>query len=86
VFFRKGGLQPRFVPILSCQYEPLQYPLLFPHGTPGWGVLESSQKNLPCTQIQWYRYLFLREPRMQIFGRLDCVLARPAAERIVGID
>jgi hypothetical protein len=75
VFFRKGGLQPRFVPILSCQYEPLQYPLLFPHGTPGWGVLESSQKNLPCTQIQWYRYLFLREPRMQIFGRLACEYA-----------
>lgn len=47
VFFRKGGLQPRFVPILSCQYEPLQYsvqyPLLFPQATLGWGFLESSQ-------------------------------------------
>jgi hypothetical protein len=32
---------PRFAPIqsiLSCQYEPLQYPLLFPHDTPGWGL------------------------------------------------
>lgn len=35
VFYRKGGQRPRFVPTLSCQYELLQYPLLFSHGTPG---------------------------------------------------
>lgn len=75
VFFRKGDLQPRFVPILSCQYEPLQYPLLFPHGTSGWGFRAPSQKNLPCSQIQWYRHLFLTEPRLQIFGRLACEYA-----------
>jgi hypothetical protein len=75
VFFRKGGLQPRFVPILSCQYEPLQYPLLFPHGTPGWGFLAPSQKNISCTQVQWYRNLLLTEPRIQILGRLACEYA-----------
>lgn len=75
MFFRKGDLQPRFVPILSCQYEPLQYPLLFPHGTSGWGFRAPSQKNLPCSQIQWYRHLFLTEPRLQIFGRLACEYA-----------
>ncbi|KAF7113861.1 hypothetical protein CNMCM5793_004916 [Aspergillus hiratsukae] len=75
VFFRRGGLQPRFVPILSCLYEPLQYPLLFPHGTRGWGYINDFQKALPCTQIQWYRHLFLSEPRFQILGRLACEYA-----------
>jgi len=37
VFFRSGSDTPRYVPIFSRHYEPLQYPLLFPHGTPGWG-------------------------------------------------
>ncbi|CAG8806265.1 15421_t:CDS:2, partial [Gigaspora margarita] len=27
---------PEFVNILSAQYEPLQYPLFFSHGTPKW--------------------------------------------------
>jgi hypothetical protein len=75
VFFRKGGLPPRFVPVLSCQYEPLQYPLLFPHGTPGWGLHTDGSKNFPCSQIDWYRHLFLSEPRFQIFGRLACEYA-----------
>ncbi|KAE9372835.1 hypothetical protein N431DRAFT_483523 [Stipitochalara longipes BDJ] len=37
VFFRHGADIPRYVDILSRHYKPLQYPLLFPHGTPGWG-------------------------------------------------
>ncbi|EAW24643.1 uncharacterized protein NFIA_101270 [Aspergillus fischeri NRRL 181] len=75
VFFGRGGLQPRFVPILSCQYEPLQYPLLFPHGTRGWGYIDNFQKAMPCTQIQWYRHLFLSDRRFQVLGRLACEYA-----------
>jgi hypothetical protein len=47
VFFRSGTDTPRYVHIFSRHYEPLYqtciaidtlwYPLLFPHGTPGWG-------------------------------------------------
>ncbi|KAK2670077.1 hypothetical protein RAB80_014214 [Fusarium oxysporum f. sp. vasinfectum] len=37
VFFRHGG-RAQFVHVLSRHYEPLQNPLFFPHGTPGWGV------------------------------------------------
>jgi hypothetical protein len=37
VFFQHGRHEPQFVHILSRHYEPLQYPLLFLHGTPGWG-------------------------------------------------
>jgi hypothetical protein len=32
-----GRTNPQEVPVLSPYYEPLQYPLLFPHGTTGWG-------------------------------------------------
>jgi hypothetical protein len=27
-----------FMPIFSRHYEPMQYPVLFPHGSPGWGL------------------------------------------------
>lgn len=44
---------PTFIPIFTCHYEPLQYPLLFPHGTPGWGLTRTASgqyKNmLPLT-------------------------------------
>ena len=45
---------PSFIPIFSRHYEPLQYPLLFPHGTLGWGLASDEQgqlhKVLPLTQ------------------------------------
>ena len=88
VFFRSGTDTPRYVHILSRHYEPLQYPLLFPHGTPGWGcsstltvperAREHDESDLlgdetcPHTQIQWYRYLLLTEPRFLTMGRLTC--------------
>jgi hypothetical protein len=71
-FFRNAGQEPRFVPILSPQYEPLQYPLLFPHGTLGWGCIGNSLRLLPCTQAHWYRHLLLSERRFHILGRLTC--------------
>lgn len=37
---------------------------------PGWGHNESGQRNRPYTQLQWYRALFLAEPRFRILGRL----------------
>jgi len=35
---RSGSGTPTQIPILSLLYEPLQYPLFFPDGSPGWGV------------------------------------------------
>ena len=88
VFFRSGVDAPHYVHILSRYYEPLQYPLLFSHGTPGWGLSlalpfpernrEGDESDLlgdrTCqyTQIQWYRHLFLVEPRPLQLGRLTC--------------
>ena len=68
VFFRQSNRQPTFMNILSAQYEPMQYPLLFPHGTPGW----SPQNIHNLTQIQWYRFNLTFERRFLRFGRLAC--------------
>jgi hypothetical protein len=66
--------EPTFIPIFSRHYEPLQYPLLFPHGTPGWGLTEGPSRKLirsmPYTQRQWYRGHLLTDERFTIFGRL----------------
>jgi hypothetical protein len=73
----------QFVDILSQHYKPLQYLLLFPHGTSGWGRLEplhedNDRSNIHCehfspySQIQWYCHLLLTEPRFLSLGRLTC--------------
>ena len=70
----------------SQLWEPLAYPLLFPHSTLGWGIIDgandfnnrrqrvSSQfddfDGIVLTQIWHYRARLLREPRFEIFGRL----------------
>lgn len=67
------------VPLVSRLWEPLAYPLLFPHGTLGWGVVGNIDNigavaahniDVPTTQMWHYRARLLREPRFQIFGRL----------------
>ncbi|EPQ51598.1 hypothetical protein GLOTRDRAFT_17423, partial [Gloeophyllum trabeum ATCC 11539] len=73
------------IPTVSRLWEPLAYPLLFPHGTLGWGVvgdgrdlrhdqrehgLLSAEHDSPTSQIWHYRARLLREERFHIFGRL----------------
>lgn len=70
---------------ISRFWEPLVYPLFYPHGTLGWGVVgtagdircgQLAANVLPddvdaaTTQIWHYRARLLREPRFRIFGRL----------------
>ena len=38
VFWKRSELQPTFIHALHPLYEPLQYPLFFPHGTPGYHI------------------------------------------------
>jgi hypothetical protein len=68
VFFRQVDRQPSFISIFSHMYEPLQYPMLFPQGTPGW----SPENPQGLTQIQWYRYNLISETRFLQLGRLAC--------------
>jgi hypothetical protein len=68
--------QPTFIPIFSRHYEPLQYPLLFPNGTPGWGLKDTPDgkpaRAVPFTQRQWYKGRLLTDNRFLQFGRLTC--------------
>ena len=65
-----------FFPIFSRHYEPLQYPLLFPHGTPGWGLTEDAAghetNTLQLTQHEWYCSRLLTDSRFHVFGRVFC--------------
>jgi hypothetical protein len=75
LIWQSGHHQPSFVPILSRHYEPLQYPLLFPHGTPGWGLIERDGRLLPVNDMSqrlWYKSLLLSDSRFLHFGRLTC--------------
>ena len=71
------------IPSISRMWEPLSYPLLFPEGTPGWGIADTANTHprigadqyqhrvdAPTMQMWFYRARLLREPRFQIFGRL----------------
>jgi hypothetical protein len=64
---------------VSRMWEPLAYPLLFPHGTLGWGVRDGEHVDedeevqagtAPTTQMWHYRSRVLRDDRFKIFGRL----------------
>jgi hypothetical protein len=75
------------VSTVSRFWEPLSYPLLFPHGTLGWGIIGESHDiryeqqldpnaDIPTTQMWHYRARLLRETRFRIFGRLanECIV------------
>lgn len=74
VIWHNSDDDPSYMPIFSWHYKPLQYPLLFSHGTLGWGL--SSDKNghlhktLPVTQCQWYKNQLLTGDQFLLFGRL----------------
>ena len=76
VVWQNSNSVPTFVPIFSRHYEPLQYPLLFPHGSPGWGLTEGAAgretNTLRLTQREWYRSRLLSDSRFHLFGRLTC--------------
>lgn len=67
LIWRNASLRPTYIKITNRHYEPLQYPLLFPHGTPGWG-----KDDHPCrlTAMQWCRSRVLTDRRFLTFGRL----------------
>jgi len=69
------------IPTVSCLWEPLAYPLLFPHGTLGWGWVgdyhhvtqsanDGDEANVVTTQIWYYRAHILCEEHFWIFRRL----------------
>ena len=82
VVIRQDG-KNQSISTVSCLWEPLACPLLFPHATLGWGILGSDEEietglpshseddgEISTQQIMHYRQRVLREPRFQIFGWL----------------
>jgi hypothetical protein len=66
---RSGASTPTQIPILSPLYEPLQYPLFFLDGLPGWGL---DSHNEGWIQQEYYCAHLLCEPRFRQFDRLGC--------------
>jgi hypothetical protein len=65
---RAADTMPSRVSILHPLYEPLQYPLLFLHGTLGWG-----KRSMPAwSQIDYYKLRLLCENRFSVMSRLAC--------------
>ena len=74
--------QQQTISTVNKLWEPMAYPLFFPHGTLGWGIstrrndtlaiagASSADSEASTTQIWHYRARLLREPRFEIFGRL----------------
>jgi hypothetical protein len=82
VMVDRSGMES-YLGVTSRLWEPLAYPLFFPHGSLGWGIsssLEASSTGPPingvdddevtATQIWYYRLRLLRDERFSIFGRL----------------
>ena len=81
IISRRSGTN-QAIPTVSRLWEPLAYPLLFPHGTLGWGLFNnhhhvthsvdnnSDGVDAITTQMWHYRARILCEERFRIFGRL----------------
>src|SRR5437868_884543 len=54
ILIHRSGPFSTQISILSPQYKPLQYLLLFSHGTPGW--CPPSMNSHLFTQINWYQF------------------------------
>lgn len=67
VIWNNSQNDPSFIPIFSRHYEPLQYPLLFPHGDLGWGLTPDENgiliNTLSVTQREWYKNRLLTDDR-----------------------
>ncbi len=68
--WKKSQRRPQFISILDSAYEPLQYPLIFPHATAGWFPGMLSINNVKVSQTKYYRQLLLSDDRMKQLGRL----------------
>ena len=67
----KNSGESQRIPTVSRMWEPLSYPLLFPHGTLGWGLpANDGHGDSLLTQMWHYRLRVLHDTRFMIFGRL----------------
>ena len=65
--YRDGGL--RHISELHRSYDPLQYPLLFPHGTDSWHVNLKLQNGKKLTALLYYRYHIMVKQNVSVLLR-----------------
>ena len=65
--YRDGGL--RHISELHRSYDPLQYPLLFPHGTDGWDVNLKLQNGKKLTTLLYYHYHIMVRQNVSVLLR-----------------
>lgn len=70
VTIRKSDSPSSSLPSTSRLWEPLAYPLLFLHGTLGWGARDNHDEDPSGSQMWYYRFNLLHEPWFSIFGCL----------------
>ena len=73
VYWKHGESRPTFMNLLNPLYEPLQYPLFYPHGTNGWHInlhSLSPPAYAIISQIEYYRQRVLTGSRFGMLGRL----------------
>ena len=65
--YRDGGL--KCISELHRSYDPLQYPLLFPHGTDGWHANLKLQNGRKLTALVYYRYHIMVKQSISVLLR-----------------
>ena len=65
--YKDGGL--KHISELHRSYKPLQYPLLFPHGTDGWHVNLKLQNGRKLTAMVYYRYHIMVRQNVSVLLR-----------------
>ena len=67
VLFRRNSCPtPQYLNPLSALYEPLSYPLWFPHGGRGWSTDMLTNAGRRLSHMWWYRQHLLRSPHMHL--------------------
>ncbi|KAJ1521755.1 hypothetical protein ONE63_003390 [Megalurothrips usitatus] len=69
--WRREDVAPTTIDVFSPLMEPLQYPLLYPHGTAGWHFNKLDRQGRKMTQYRYSRCLLLSHPRFYELGRLS---------------
>jgi len=65
--YKDGGLH--YISELHRAYDPLQYPLIFPHGTDGWHINLKLANNKKLTALVYYRYHIMVRQNVSVLLR-----------------
>ncbi|KAE8739270.1 hypothetical protein FOCC_FOCC015230, partial [Frankliniella occidentalis] len=71
IWKREENSFPQSIDTFHPLLEPFQYPLLYPHGTPGWHINRLDNYGNKLSQFDYTRCLLLSQPRFSQFGRLS---------------